>query len=60
MTKAEIIKKIAYLEFVHDQLTAELGYIDDLLKAIGFPNGLESAKIVAQELIDEQRKRKPS
>lgn len=52
MTKAELIRKVAELEFVHDQLEAELGYMNSLLKAIGFPDGLESVKTVAQELLE--------
>jgi hypothetical protein len=41
------------LEFINDQLTAELEYLDHILKAIGFPNGLQSCKQVAQELLTE-------
>ncbi len=54
MTKGQLQKKIAYLEFVHDQLTAELEYVDKLLKEIGFPNGLKSAKLVAIELLKDK------
>jgi hypothetical protein len=52
MNKAQLIKKIAYLEFVHDQLGAEVNYVDTLLKSVGFPRGLESAKEVAIELLE--------
>ncbi len=51
MNKAQLEKKIAYLEFVHDQLEMELIYVDDLLKSVGFPQGLASAKEVALELL---------
>ncbi len=51
MNKAQLEKKIAYLEFVHDQLEMELIYVDDLLKSVGFPQGLTSAKEVALELL---------
>ncbi|MCE2982377.1 MAG: hypothetical protein LW832_02305 [Parachlamydia sp.] len=54
MNKAQIEKKIAYLEFVHDQLETELMYIDTLLKSVGFPQGLVSAKEVALELLENQ------
>lgn len=54
MNKTELYKKIGRLEFVHDQLSAELADADRLLRAIGFPQGLESAKIVAQELLKRQ------
>ncbi len=53
MTKAQLEKKVARLEFVYDQLEAELTYIDSLLQSVGFPNGLASAKEVAIELLEE-------
>jgi hypothetical protein len=52
MKKAQLEKKIAYLEFVHDQLETELTYVDTLLKSVGFPRGLASAKEVALELLE--------
>lgn len=54
-TKEELLKKIAYLEFEHDQLLTELSDIDDLLRNVGFPEGLQSAKAVAQEVIEDQQ-----
>ncbi len=54
MNKAQLEKKIAYLEFVHDQLEMELIYVDDLLKSVGFPQGLASAKEVALELLENE------
>ena len=54
MEKRDLLKKLAYLEFVNDQLSTEVIYVDNLLKAVGFPEGLESVKDVAHELIDEQ------
>ncbi|WP_068467088.1 hypothetical protein [Candidatus Protochlamydia phocaeensis] len=53
MNKAQLQKKIAYLEFVHDQLETELTYVDTLLKSVGFPQGLASAKEVALELLQD-------
>lgn len=52
MNKAQISKKIAYLEFVHDQLETEITYVDNLLRSVGFPRGLASAKEVALELLE--------
>lgn len=49
----QLLCKLAYLEFVHDQLATELQYVDTLLRSLGFPMGLESAKLVAQELLEE-------
>lgn len=47
-------KRIAYLEFVNDQLISEIHYVDKLLRLIGFPEGLETIKSAAQEVIDEE------
>lgn len=53
MNKAQLQTKIARLESIHDQLEAELMYVDKLLKSVGFPRGLASAKEVALELLEE-------
>lgn len=49
-------KKIAYLEFVNDQLLTEIQYVDQLLKLVGFTEGLKTIKSAAQEVIDEEEK----
>lgn len=51
MDTQEILKKIAVLESVNDQLSTELEQVDRLLRVTGFPDGIASAKSVAQELI---------
>ncbi|MBU6149150.1 MAG: hypothetical protein KGQ54_03030 [Verrucomicrobia bacterium] len=51
----EAEKKIAILESMNDQLVAEFNHLNDLLKELGFDEGIESLKIAAVELI---RKRK--
>lgn len=53
-SKAQLQKKVAYLEFVNDQLTTELRYVDTLLRSIGFPEGLETVKLAARELMDRE------
>ncbi len=50
----ENLQKIAHLEFVNDQLISEIHYVDRLLKIIGFPDGLETIKDAAQEVIEEE------
>jgi len=50
MTKAELIKKVALLESVNDQMYAELCDIDRLMRLVGFEGGLETVKQTAQEL----------
>jgi hypothetical protein len=54
MTKKQLEKKMAYLEFMHDQLESELIYVNELLKSVGFPRGLDSAKAVALELLEAE------
>ena len=53
MTKAELLKKIARLESVNDQLSTEVSYIDHLMKLVGFVDGLKTIKATAQEIIDK-------
>jgi hypothetical protein len=50
MTKAQLLKKIARLESIQDQLVAELQTLDVMLKAVGFENGLATMKAAATEL----------
>lgn len=47
-------QKIAYLEFVNDQLISEIHYVDQLLRIIGFPEGLATIKNAAKEVIQEE------
>lgn len=54
MEPKQLEKKVAYLEFLNDQLSSELEYIDRLLKIIGFPEGLLTIKSAAQEVMDEE------
>ncbi|WP_213358184.1 hypothetical protein [Chlamydiifrater phoenicopteri] len=50
---SKINKRLAELEFVNDQLFAELQYIDQLLYSVGFPKGLKTIKDVAHEVLAE-------
>lgn len=47
-------KKIAYLESLVDHLKTELAYINDLMVQVGFPEGIATLKMTAQELLKEQ------
>lgn len=51
MTKAQLKKKIAQLESVNDHLLTEVSYIDQLMKLIGFSEGIQSVKATAQEML---------
>lgn len=53
MTKLQLLKKIAYLESVNDQLSTEVSYVDKLMRLAGFSGGLETVKATAQEIIDK-------
>lgn len=52
MTKAQLLKKIAYLESINDQLSTEVCHIDRLMKMVGFSAGIAGIKATAQEIID--------
>lgn len=52
MEYSEIQRRIARLEFINDQLASELAEVDTLLRMAGFPHGIESAKKVALELLE--------
>jgi hypothetical protein len=51
MNETEILKKIGELEFVHDQLSMEIVYLDRLLRSVGFPDGINSAREVAEDIL---------
>lgn len=53
MNKMQLQKKVAYLEFVHDQLESEFTYLNQLLKSVGFPRGLASVREVAIDLLED-------
>lgn len=51
MTNVELERKIALLESVNDQLTSELQYVDQLMRQLGFAEGLLTIKSTAQEIL---------
>ena len=53
MTKSQLLKKIAYLESVNDQLSTEVTYVDHLMRLLGFSEGLMTVKATAKEIIDK-------
>lgn len=50
-TKAQLLKKLAYLESINDQLSTEVSYVDQLMRMVGFARGLETVKATAEEMI---------
>ena len=55
MTKEQMLKKISELESINDQLQTEIRYLDQLLRGIGFEEGLKTLKFAAQELVEQER-----
>ena len=55
MHMKKLLEKVAHLEFVNDQITAELSYVDKLLRSIGFIDGLKTVKSAALELYEQER-----
>ena len=56
MDKEETLKRrISELESINDQLTAEFRYLDQLLKEVGFEEGLLTLKSAALELLEQDR-----
>lgn len=51
ITKAQLLKKIARLESINDQLQTEVLNVDALLRAAGFDEGLATLKVAALEYI---------
>lgn len=56
MTKAQLLKKIARLESLNDVISSELVQIDDMMRKIGFSNGLQTVKSTANEIISKNIK----
>ncbi|CUI17608.1 hypothetical protein PNK_2004 [Candidatus Protochlamydia naegleriophila] len=54
MKKADLLKKVAYLESLNDHLLTELGYVDHLMRLVGFAGGLETVKLTARELYETE------
>lgn len=54
VTKKELTRRLANMEFANDQLQAELSYVHELLGLVGFSNGLHTLKLAAQEIVAKQ------
>lgn len=50
----ELKRHISELESINDQLSAELRYLDTLLKEVGFEQGLITLKQAALELLKNE------
>lgn len=54
----DLLKKIAKLETINDQLAAELHYLERLARALGFAEGLKTLKAAALEMLETDHHRK--
>jgi hypothetical protein len=59
MNQQELLKKLAKLETMNDQLTAELNELNRLAYALGFAEGLKTLKSAAMELLAADKKNRP-
>ena len=59
MHMKKLLEKIAQLEFMNDQISTELQYVDRLLRSIGFADGLRTVKKAAKELYEEEKQDLP-
>ncbi|MES2345694.1 MAG: hypothetical protein V4494_07150 [Chlamydiota bacterium] len=55
MNKEQLLKKLSELESINDQLSAEIRYLDTLLKQLGFQKGLTTLKAAAKELLEQDK-----
>lgn len=46
------LKKLAELEFSNDQLASEISCLDQLMRLVGFSDGLATVKVAAREIAE--------
>lgn len=54
MQLKKLLNRVAYLEFVNDQIMSELIQTDKVLRSIGFQDGLKSVKQAAEEIYEQE------
>lgn len=54
MTETTLRSQIAILQSTNDQLETEITQIDEMLRLVGFSEGLATFKAAAQELLQMQ------
>lgn len=53
--KEALLKRISELESMNDQLLSEIRYLDQLMRDIGFEDGLKTLKVAANEILEQDR-----
>jgi hypothetical protein len=60
MKDKNLLKKIAKLETINDQLSSEIQYLEKLTRALGFADGLKTLKSAALDMLEtDNKKEKP-
>jgi hypothetical protein len=57
MQEKNLLKKIAKLETLNDQLASEIQYLEKLTKALGFAEGLKTLKSAALDMLESGPKK---
>lgn len=57
MNDKSLLKKLAKLETLNDQLTTELNYLEKLTRSLGFAEGLKTLKTAALDMLKEDKKK---
>lgn len=57
MKRQNLLKKLAKLESINDQLSAEIHYLEKLTRALGFAEGLKTLKAAALEMLETDQKK---
>ena len=55
MEHEKLLKRISELESINDQLLTEIRFLDQLLRQVGFEEGLKTLKFAAKELIEQDK-----
>ncbi|MBI5273331.1 MAG: hypothetical protein HY861_05045 [Chlamydiia bacterium] len=58
MENKKLLKKIAKLETVNDQMAAELSDLERLARALGFAEGIKTLKFAATEMLESEQNKK--
>lgn len=53
MTHTQLLKQCALLESLNDQLQTEITTVDELLRAVGFDEGLATLKAAALDCLTD-------
>lgn len=60
MKNKDLVKKLAKMESINDQLAAEIRYLDQLARALGFAEGLKTLKSAALEMLEMDQNKENS